>query len=86
MLLRDLELAGANPEEIAQMSFASLVRTGSESGLLRSGWDKWQAFREARNITGHTYDQAKAEQVMKVVPEFLVEAEFLYEQLQQRSR
>jgi hypothetical protein len=42
------------------MSFATLVRTASERGLLKSGWDKWQIFREARNITSHTYNQAKA--------------------------
>jgi len=68
------------------MSFAALVRTGSERGLVKSGWDKWQGFRDARNITSLTYDQAKAEQVMKVIPDFLGEAEFLYEQLQQRGR
>jgi nucleotidyltransferase substrate binding protein (TIGR01987 family) len=84
MLLRSLEQASPAQEEIAEMSFAALVRTGSEFGLLRSGWENWQRFREARNITSHTYDQAKAAQVLSVVPDFLGEAEFLYEQLQQR--
>jgi len=86
MLLRFLEQTSASPEEVDQMSFAALVRTGSERGLVKSGWDKWQGFRDARNITSLTYDQAKAEQVMKVIPDFLGEAEFLYEQLQQRGR
>jgi len=85
MLLRFLGLASPDPEEIGQMSFASLVRTGSELGLLKSGWDNWQSFREARNITSHTYNRKKAERVMNVIPDFLTEAEFLYEQLQQRN-
>jgi nucleotidyltransferase substrate binding protein (TIGR01987 family) len=86
MLLRFLEQNSAVPEEIEQMSFATLIRTADEQGLLLSGWDKWQLFREARNITSHTYNQAKAEQVMAVVPDFFREAKFLYEQLNQRNR
>jgi nucleotidyltransferase substrate binding protein (TIGR01987 family) len=86
MLMRFLEQTAPVPEEIEQMSFATLVRTGAELGILRSGWDQWKIFREARNITSHTYNQIKAEQVMNVVPDFLAEAEFLYEQLQQRNR
>jgi nucleotidyltransferase substrate binding protein (TIGR01987 family) len=83
MLLRFLEQTSAAPDEVDRMSFATLIRTADERGLLKSRWDKWQLFREARNITNHTYNQAKAEQVMAVVPDFLSEAEFLYEQLQQ---
>jgi len=86
MLARYLEQTAPVPDEIEQMSFATLVPTGAERGILKSGWDQCQAFREARNITSHTYNQVKAEQVMNVVPDFLAEAEFLYEQLQQRNR
>ncbi len=85
MLLRFLEQNSPDPEQIEQMTFAALVRTAAESGLLKSGWNEWKLFREARNATSHTYNQAKAEEVLRVVPIFLVEAEFLYEQLQQRG-
>jgi hypothetical protein len=84
MLLRFLEQNSANPEEIEQMTLAALIRTGAERGLLNSGWNEWKLFREARNLTSHTYNQAKAEEVLQVIPNFLTEAEFLYEQLQQR--
>ena len=86
MLMRFLEQTAPVPDEIEQMSFATLIRTGAERGLLKSGWDHWQAFREARNITSHTYNRVKAEQVMSVIPDFLAEANFLYEQLTQRDR
>jgi nucleotidyltransferase substrate binding protein (TIGR01987 family) len=85
MLLRFLEQNSPNPDEVEQMSFAALVRTASEFGLLKSGWNEWKFFREARNVTSHTYNEAKAEDVLKVIPNFLVEAEYLYEQLQQRG-
>ena len=84
MLLRFLEQNSANPEEIEQMTLAALIRTGAERGLLKSGWNEWKLFREARNLTSHTYNQAKAEEVLQVIPNFLAEAEFLHEQLQQR--
>jgi len=86
MLQRFLALTAPNPEEFKEMSFPALIRSGSEKGLLFSGWDKWFYFREARNLTSHTYDERKALEVIERVPEFLLEAEFLYEQLQQRSR
>lgn len=85
MLLRFLEQNSATPEEIEQMTFAALIRTGAEGGLLKSGWDEWKSFREARNATSHTYNQAKADEVLRVVPSFAAEAEFLYEQLQRRG-
>jgi nucleotidyltransferase substrate binding protein (TIGR01987 family) len=83
MLLRFLEQNSANPEEIEQMTLAALIRTGAERGLLKSGWNEWKLFREARNLTSHTYNQAKAEEFLQTIPHFLAEAEFLYEQLQQ---
>lgn len=41
------------------MSFPTLIRTASENGLLRSGWDTWYEFRKARNLTSHVYDEER---------------------------
>src|SRR5262249_53220271 len=60
MLKRYIELTAADPTAVDQMSFADLIRTGSELGLLQSGWDKWQDFRKSRGTTSHTYDEIKA--------------------------
>ena len=73
-LRRVLEAAAANPEEIDRMTFPALIRTASEQGLLKGDWSDWQAFREMRNITSHSYDEAKALQVVAAIPAFLAEA------------
>lgn len=86
MLKRYLEMAAANPVSIDELAFPDLIRTGSEQGLLRSGWDKWTAYRKARSITSHTYDEAKAIEVLAIVPDFLQEARFLLSELQSRGK
>ena len=61
-----------------RVTLPTLVRTASEDGILRSGWDVWEEFREARNRTSHTYNEDQAVQVLAKVPAFLDEAKFLY--------
>lgn len=64
-----------------KMTFPSLIRTASEMGLLHSGWDTWYEFRKARNLTSHVYNEDAALQVVKQIPAFAQEAEFLYTEL-----
>jgi nucleotidyltransferase substrate binding protein (TIGR01987 family) len=85
MLKRHLEATSPNPAEFDAMSFQDLIRTGSEQGLLLSGWDKWRQFRQARTDTSHTYDEDKALKVVAQLPAFLDEARYLLEQLQLRN-
>ena len=63
------------------MSFPTLVRTASERGLLRSGWDVWFGFRKARNLTSHVYDEKVAREVVQAIPQFAEEAEYLFRSL-----
>ena len=51
-------------------------------GLLAGDWTDWRTYREMRNITSHTYDEAKAVQVVAAIPDFLAEARALVERLQ----
>ncbi|MFP5237233.1 MAG: HI0074 family nucleotidyltransferase substrate-binding subunit [Acidobacteriota bacterium] len=83
-MARYLALASAVPLE-SKMSFPTLVRTAAEAGLLRSGWERWYQFREARNLTSHTYDEDKAKAVLAQIPDFADEAEYLSVQLNRRS-
>lgn len=85
MLRRALEEAAANPEEIDRMTFPALIRTGVEQGLVAGEWTDWRMFREMRNITSHTYDEAKAVQVVAAIPAFLAEAQGLLARLQTRA-
>lgn len=81
LLKRYLEATSASASEIDAMSFPTLIRTASERGLLRSGWDRWFDFRKARNTTSHAYDEARARLTLDIAPEFLAEVDFLYEKL-----
>ncbi|HWZ49907.1 MAG TPA: HI0074 family nucleotidyltransferase substrate-binding subunit [Granulicella sp.] len=85
LLRRYLEASSANGEEIDAMSFPTLIRTASERGLLRSGWDRWFDFRKARNATSHADDEARAKLTVDLAPEFLAEVDFLYRKLTELS-
>lgn len=85
MLKRYLEMASPNPVAIDELAFPDLIRSGSEQGLLRSGWDCWKDYRKARSITSHTYDETKAIEVMAMLPDFLQEAQALLQELQRRG-
>ena len=77
MLRRAMEQSAANPEEIDRLGFPDLIRTAFEQGLAPGGWTAWRTYREMRNITSHSYDEAKAMQVVAAIPEFLAEAKEL---------
>jgi nucleotidyltransferase substrate binding protein (TIGR01987 family) len=85
MLKRYLEETAANPDEIDSMTFQNIVRIGNEKGLLRSDWPRWRTYRQARTDSSHTYDQAKAEAVFAIAPDFLDEARYLFDVLSERN-
>lgn len=85
MLRRYLKEASATPEEITESTFAGLIRSGNEQGLLRSDWLRWKAYRQARTDSSHTYDENKAAAVYNIAPDFLAEAKYLLQELQKRS-
>jgi len=79
MLRRYLE--ATEPTDIRQLSFPDLTRLGYRRGLLSQSWDVWTRFRDARNATSHAYDEAKANAVVKTIPEFATAARFLATQI-----
>lgn len=81
-LRRAMEEASANPEDVDRMSFATLIRAANERGLIAGDWQAWRTYREIRNITSHTYDEAKAIQVASAIPEFLCEVRALLQRLE----
>jgi nucleotidyltransferase substrate binding protein (TIGR01987 family) len=66
------ELAG-----VRELSFPRLIRLGYERGLLAESWDIWTVFRDARKATSHTYNEAKANDVVAKIPGFAAAARFL---------
>lgn len=76
-LRRYLQLTEQTADEVKEMSFPNLIRTASERGLLANDWTVWKIYREKRNITSHTYDEKKAQEIMAIIPDFLQEAQAL---------
>ena len=58
------------------MPFRDLLRLGAEKGLIDEPVD-WFSFREKRNITAHSYDEAQAEQIFAILPDFVTRARHL---------
>jgi len=85
MLKRCLEQSEASIEVVDQLSFPDLIRKGAEKGLVLHSWDKWTLYRLARNKTSHTYDSDAAREVLVIIPDFLEEANYLFEQINKRN-
>ena len=84
MLKRHLEMTSASPEAFDALPFADLIRTANEQSLLKSDWSAWKIFREMRAKTSHTFDEDIAQTVVKIIPAFIDEIEFLVRQFDQR--
>jgi len=76
---------GEDPLEIEHMSYAEVVRTANERGLMRADWRLWTQFRIARNLTAHAYSEPKAEEIAALVPAFYDEAKYLYDRMVKRG-
>jgi hypothetical protein len=85
MLRRFLKDYKVRQGDVYDLTFPSLIRAGSEYGLLLHGWDQWFEYRKARNSTSHAYDEEKAKLAVGIAPAFLEEAEYLYNRLVEES-
>lgn len=85
MLKRALESTSASPEEYDRMSFADLIRSGNEQGLLLGAWPQWRTYRGMRARTSHTYNESVALEVVGGIGGFLREATHLRDQLRARG-
>lgn len=63
-------------ENIRNPEFKDLIRISGERGLIKDV-SNWYKYREKRNTTSHTYDEEKADEIFKVIPEFTKDIEFL---------
>lgn len=77
---RQLMDMSATPREYDDMSFRDVMRRAGESGLIPDV-QAFFLYREARNLTSHTYDEDKAEKVHGVMPGFIADAGLLIQKL-----
>ncbi len=84
MLRRELEKGAASPSEVDFGDFRDLLRTAAEKGLI-ADVDAWFTYRKMRNITAHTYDHEKAQQVYQGTLVFIGDAQDLLARLEGRN-
>lgn len=84
MIKRQIELESASPDEVDQGSFRDVLRLAAEKGLIRDV-EAWFGYRRMRNITAHTYDHEKAQQVYQGTLLFINDARALLASLEARN-
>jgi nucleotidyltransferase substrate binding protein (TIGR01987 family) len=85
MIRRQLEQIVASPAELREMAFMDFIRTAYETGLVENPVS-FKLYREMRNITSHTYEVNKAEEIIKVTGQFQKEVKYVLEQIQKRNK
>ena len=85
MLKRYLELASPNPAEIDSLVFNEIIRESYRQALVQSDLPVWREYRRSRGTTSHTYNEEKAQEVFESVPDFLQDARYLLNRLQERN-
>jgi nucleotidyltransferase substrate binding protein (TIGR01987 family) len=80
LLKRKLEDIAESAIEVEHMGYRDMIRFAAEKGFI-SDPVEWFDFREKRNITSHTYDEKKAEEVYAVLHEFASEVQLLIKKI-----
>ncbi|MBI2091539.1 MAG: nucleotidyltransferase substrate binding protein [Deltaproteobacteria bacterium] len=84
MMKRQIEQESPNPSGIDQLSFKDLLRTVAEKGII-TDVEAWLVYRDQRNITSHTDDEAEAKSVYETALKFHKDAEALFSNLEKRK-
>lgn len=84
MIRRQIESEAASPDEVDESSFRDVMRVAAEKGLI-ADVEAWFQYRLLRNISAHTYDQAKAHQVYEGTLRFIGDARDLLRRLEARN-
>ena len=84
MLKRQLKKIASNDQDIDSTEFRDILRLSAQYGLIEN-IDDWLDYRKMRNITSHTYDENKAQQVYNGIANFLESSRFLLQQLKIRN-
>ena len=86
MLRRHIELTADSPAQIDMTEFNPIIREAFRRGLVQAELKVWREYRDNRNITSHTYNEDKAQEVLDGIPGFLQEARYLLNRLRERNQ
>jgi nucleotidyltransferase substrate binding protein (TIGR01987 family) len=84
MIKRQIELESISPTEIDGASFRDILRIAAKRVLI-ADVEAWFRYRKMRNLTAHTYDRAKAQEVYRDTLTFLDDARSLLARLEARN-
>ena len=84
MIKRVIEMESASPNEVDETNFREVLRVAAEKGLI-ADVEAWFQYRKMRNITAHTYDHDKAQQVYQGTLDFMTDARDLLHKLEARN-
>lgn len=70
-------------EAINALNRRDLFRIAADKGLIKDPIP-WFTYHKARNETSHTYNEKTAEETYNVALEFIIDAQFLLEKLEQK--
>lgn len=71
-------------EGINSMTFNEIIRKSNQYGLLMSGLEMWDEYRQKHNMTSHAYDKNIADDVVSIIPDFKDEAVYLLNKLKEK--
>ncbi|OOF40081.1 MULTISPECIES: nucleotidyltransferase substrate binding protein [Rodentibacter] len=83
IMKRQLKLMSGTPEEIDNTDFRDVLRSSAKAGLI-DDVESWIFYRKMRNVTSHTYDQNKAQEIYQNIQPFLESARSLIKQLEKQ--
>lgn len=81
LIKRSLARDAEDPKEIDRSHFRDILRMAGEKGLIEDV-RAWFEYREMRNRSSHTYDEARARALLAEMPRFLADARALLSQLE----
>lgn len=73
-------------ENIEGMTFNAMIRQANKMELLKSNLEKWDDFRQKRNLISHTYDENVAMAVALVIEDFAIEVQYLLNRLKEKVK
>lgn len=82
LLRKSLQGFVIDPRKVATLNYKDVLRTAAQHGLLTlDEVERWFGYRDQRNQTAHDYGEQLAEQVLKSIEQFLVDAQTLLQRL-----
>lgn len=67
-----------------ELTINNIFRVAQGYGFIKD-WQKWRVYYQKRNNTAHEYNLEKSKDLLKIIPEFLKDTEFLIEAFKEKQ-